>query len=210
MSERLSELRFDEKGLLPAVVQDHASGRVLMIAFTNRESLEKTLSTGEAHFWSRSRGELWRKGATSGNVMRVVEVVADCDADAILLRVDAAGPACHTGEVSCFFERLGAGRPSSEASSLGAVLGELFAVIRDRHEKLPPDSYTARLFSEGLDRILKKVGEEASEVVIAGKNRDPAEIASESADLLYHLLVLWEEAGLSPSDVAAELERRRR
>jgi phosphoribosyl-ATP pyrophosphohydrolase/phosphoribosyl-AMP cyclohydrolase len=202
-------MRFDDRGLVPAVVQDAASGRVLMVAFMNAEALEKTLATGEAHFWSRSRGELWRKGATSGNVLRVVELRSDCDEDAVLVRVEHAGPACHTGRLSCFFNPLGPGAEPAPPA-LGEVLAELSSVIRDRRRGRPAGSYTAALFDAGLDRIVQKVGEEATEVVIAGKNRDPEELLRESADLLYHLLVLWEEASLPPARVAQELGRRRK
>jgi phosphoribosyl-ATP pyrophosphohydrolase/phosphoribosyl-AMP cyclohydrolase len=204
------ELSWNEQGLLPAVAQDAASGRVLMLAFLNREALAETLATGEVHFWSRSRRELWRKGASSGSLLRVVEILADCDRDAILLKVDPAGPACHKGKESCFFTPLAeAGEARPEAASLNSVLEELAAVIRDRSVNRPAGSYTARLLSEGLDAILKKVGEEAAEVVIASKNEDAQEIVRESADLLYHLLVLWQQAGVPLAAVAEELERRR-
>ncbi|HLE20396.1 MAG TPA: bifunctional phosphoribosyl-AMP cyclohydrolase/phosphoribosyl-ATP diphosphatase HisIE [Vicinamibacteria bacterium] len=202
-------LQFDERGLIPAVVQNAATGRVLMVAFMSRESLEKTFQTGEAHFWSRQRNELWRKGATSGNVMKVLEVVADCDADCLLLRVSPAGPACHTGETSCFFTSLGSDAEGRGETSLSEMIGELTELIHQRNEKRPPGSYTTELFAGGVDRIAKKVGEEAVEVVIAGKNGDAAELCRESADLLYHLLVLWEETGVSPSAVGEELKRRR-
>lgn len=203
-------LTFDDKGLIPAVVQHAASGRVLMVAFMSRESLDKTIETGEAHFWSRRRNELWRKGATSGNVMKVVEVRADCDADCLLLRVYPAGPACHTGEVSCFFTSVAADGDRAGETPLSATLEELSHVIRDRKEKKPEGSYTTKLFDGGVDRIAKKVGEESAEVIIASKNRDAEELCRESADLLYHLLVLWEQAGLTPSQVGEELQRRRR
>jgi phosphoribosyl-ATP pyrophosphohydrolase/phosphoribosyl-AMP cyclohydrolase len=205
-----AKLTFDEKGLIPAVVQHATTGRVLMVAFMSRESLDKTIETGEAHFWSRRRNELWRKGATSGNVMKVVEIFADCDADCLLLRVSPAGPACHTGEPSCFFTTLATAEEHAAETSLSEVLGELSQVIRDRKEKRPEGSYTTKLFAGGIDRIAKKVGEESAEVIIASKNRDPEELCRESADLLYHLLVLWEQIGISPSRVGEELRRRRR
>jgi len=205
-----ANLTFDDKGLIPAVVQHATTGRVLMFAFMSRESLDKTFETGEAHFWSRRRNELWRKGATSGNVMKVVEVLADCDADCLLLRVSPAGPACHTGEASCFFTSLASTAEPAGEAPLSEILSELSQVIRDRKEKKPEGSYTTKLFEGGIDRIAKKVGEEAAEVIIAGKNEDPDELCRESADLLYHLLVLWEEIGLSPSRVGEELKQRRR
>jgi phosphoribosyl-ATP pyrophosphohydrolase/phosphoribosyl-AMP cyclohydrolase len=205
-----ARLTFDDKGLIPAVVQHVSTGRVLMVAFMSRESLDKTIETGEAHFWSRRRNELWRKGATSGNVMKVVEILADCDADCLLLRVAPAGPACHTGEPSCFFTTLATAEEHAAETSLSEVLDELSRLIRDRKEKRPEGSYTAKLFAGGVDRIAKKVGEESAEVIIASKNRDPEELCRESADLLYHLLVLWEQVGISPSRVGEELKRRRR
>lgn len=204
---RIDELRFDEKGLIPVVVQDADGGAVLMVAYMNRESLERTLATGEAHFWSRRRQSLWRKGETSGNLLFVRSIVADCDGDSLLLRVEPAGAACHTGERSCFFERLSGelGQPE-----LGDVLGRLSRTIRERHRDLPEGSYTAELFGKGTRRIAQKVGEEAVEVVIAalaGEDSKPA-LAEESADLLYHLLVLWRDRGVSPEQIAEALRRR--
>lgn len=202
-------ITFDEKGLIPAIVQHVMTGRILMMAFMSRESLDKTIETGEAHFWSRRRNELWRKGATSGNVMRVIEVRADCDADCLLLRVQPTGPACHTGAPSCFFTTLATDTEDAGQTPLSEILGELSEVIRDRKEKKPEGSYTTKLFAGGIDRIAKKVGEESAEVIIAGKNRDPEELRRESADLLYHLLVLWEQIGISAASVGEELKRRR-
>ena len=203
-------LQFDPRGLIPAVVQNATSGRVLMVAFMNQESLDKTLETGAVHFWSRSRNELWRKGATSGHVMKVVEVMADCDQDCLLVRVQPEGPACHTGETSCFFTPLLSDAENPAETVFSETIGELSELIRDRREKRPEGSYTARLFDGGVDRIAKKVGEEAAEVIIAAKNDDADELCRESADLLYHLLVLWEQAGVSPAAVGEELKRRRR
>ncbi len=205
-----NDLRFDEHGLIPAVVQKAEDGRILMVAYMNREAFEKTIETCEAHFWSRSRKELWRKGATSGNVMRVLEMKADCDADCLVLKVEPAGPACHTGRESCFFTPIVSDWPEEARASLAETLTDLRNVIHRRKQERPEGSYTAKLFEGGLDRITKKVGEEAVEVVIAGKNRDAGELVRESADLLYHLLVLWEEMGVEESLVAAELRRRRR
>ena len=203
-------VQFDDRGLIPAVVQNATSGRVLMVAFMNQESLHKTLETGAVHFWSRSRNELWRKGATSGHVMKVVEVIADCDQDCLLVRVQPEGPACHTGQTSCFFTPLLSDTGSPGETVFSETIGELSELIRDRHQTRPEGSYTVRLFDGGVDRIAKKVGEEAAEVIIAAKNNDAAELCRESADLLYHLLVLWEQAGVTPAAVGEELKRRRR
>ncbi len=207
MNKNRKELVFDSQGLIPAVVQDVTSRRALMVAYMNRESLEKTHKRGQVHFWSRSRGELWHKGATSGDTMNVVRMVADCDRDCLLIEVQPAGPACHTGKTSCFHSPIIPESPQPE--SLSEILGELASVIRKRKRTRPQSSYTAKLFDGGIDRITKKLGEEAVEVVIAGKNRDREELARESADLLYHLLVLWEHSDLAPEAVAAELRRRR-
>ncbi len=204
MTASIDELRFDERGLIPAVVQDCDSGSVLMVAYMNRESLERTIATGEVHFWSRSRGALWRKGETSGNVLRLRAIVADCDRDCLLVRAEPAGPACHTGERSCFFEGLS----GDSAPELGDALGRLARVIRERDHSRPEGSYTVELLTKGIPRIAQKVGEESTEVVIAATSRNPSELAEESADLLYHLLVLWQASGIAPTAVAAALERR--
>jgi phosphoribosyl-ATP pyrophosphohydrolase/phosphoribosyl-AMP cyclohydrolase len=208
MTDRTNELIYDDRGLLPAVVQSSRDKRVLMVAYMNRESYQKTIETGWVHFWSRSRKKLWKKGETSGNMMRVVRIRPDCDRDCLLIEAEPKGPACHTGELSCFFSTLF--QSGDIEPSLADTLDELRNVIRDRKEKRPSGSYTTRLFEGGIDRIAKKLGEEAVEVVIAGKNLDKEELSRESADLLYHLLVLWEQMGLAPSAVAQELERRRR
>lgn len=205
MTATLDSLQFDERGLMPAVVQDSDSGFVLMVAYMNRESLERTLLTGEVHFWSRSRGAIWRKGETSGNVLRLRSMVADCDLDCLLVRAEPAGPACHTGERSCFFESLAGETPSAE---LGDALGRLSRVIRERDLSRPEGSYTAELLTKGIHRIAQKVGEESTEVVIAATSRDASELVEESADLLYHLLVLWRASGVEPHAVAGALERR--
>ncbi len=204
-AESIEGLRFDEEGLIPAVVQDSDSGQVLMVAYMSRESIERTLATGEVHFWSRSRKTIWRKGETSGNVLRLRSLVADCDRDCLLVRAEPAGPACHTGERSCFFETIAGPSPSAE---LGDALGRLARVIRERHESRPEGSYTAELFAKGVARIAQKVGEESTEVVIAATQGNAPEIAEESADLLYHLLVLWKACGIDPDAVASALERR--
>ncbi len=198
MKVTAEQVRYNEQGLVPAILQERATGTVLMMAWMNREALEKTLETGEAWFWSRSRQTLWHKGGTSGNVQRVESLSQDCDGDTLLLQVRPAGPACHTGSWSCF-----GGQPER-----GGILSRLSARIRQRQQELPEGAYTTYLFRKGLDKILKKVGEEASEVIIAAKNRDAGELVYETADLTYHLLVLLAEQGVSPEAVAAELERR--
>ncbi len=216
-------VRFDERGLVPVVVQDAASGAVLMVAWMNEEALQRTRETGQAYFWSRSRQELWHKGATSGNFMNVREIRMDCDADTLLLKVDPAGPACHTGEQSCFYRSLPLhtsapdGRqfttPTSGVASIEAhvpVLQTLFATILDRQANPHPDSYTARLLDAGEDEILQKIGEETTEVILATKGEGNERLISEVADLFYHLLVLLAARNLGLSDVEDELMRRRR
>jgi phosphoribosyl-ATP pyrophosphohydrolase/phosphoribosyl-AMP cyclohydrolase len=202
----IESLRFDERGLIPAIVQDAETGTVLMLAYMNRESLSLTLETGQTHFWSRSRNKIWHKGETSANIQDVVRVKYDCDSDALLVIVNQHGGACHTGEYSCFFSQLQEFRTAGP--NLGEVLGKLAGVIRGRKAELPEGSYTAKLFKGGVDRILKKVGEETGEVIIAAKNHSKEEITWEVADLLYHTLVLLEQEGVSPGDIARELERR--
>jgi len=202
----LDQVRFDERGLVPAVVQEAETGAVLMLAYMNREALSRTLATGQTHFWSRSRNALWHKGETSGNVQEVTGISYDCDADALLVSVRQEGNACHTGAHSCFFNRLGDAPPPG--ASFGEVVGALAGVIRRRKAELPEGSYTAKLFTGGTDRILKKIGEESGEVIIAAKNHNKNELTWEVADLLYHTLVLLEQEGVSLTDIAGELERR--
>jgi len=211
MSERTlyKEIRFDWRGLVPAVVQDATTAEVLMVAWMNREALRLTQETGQVHFWSRSREELWHKGATSGNVMNVREILADCDVDTLLVRVDPAGPACHTGKRSCFFQTVMEDPDGALTAVNGEILKELFAVILDRKAKRPPGSYTATLFESGEDEILKKVGEEAMEVVLAAKGQGDERLVYEIADLTYHLLVLMAARGLKLADIGTELTRRR-
>ncbi|HEY2090295.1 MAG TPA: bifunctional phosphoribosyl-AMP cyclohydrolase/phosphoribosyl-ATP diphosphatase HisIE [Thermoanaerobaculia bacterium] len=187
---------FDANGLIPAIVRDAKSGAVLTLAYMNEESLAKTRESGETWFWSRSRNELWHKGATSGNTQRVVHIAEDCDGDALVVSVEPAGPACHTGEASCF------------ADVPPPPLDRLMSILRDRYEKRPEKSYSAYLFNEGRDKILKKVGEEATEVVIAAKGQSRDRLVSELADLVYHLSVLMVDEGMSWSDVYEELGRR--
>ena len=197
------ELRFDERGLIPAIVVDAATGKVLTLAYMNRKSLEITMAEGRTCFWSRSRQELWRKGETSGNVQRVVDITADCDRDALVVRVNKEGPACHLGTDSCFNDRVWEGDEPLPFSVEG-----LYGLLVGRKESLPEGSYTTYLFQKGLDKILKKVGEESTEVIIAGKARDKAETIYEIADLMYHVMVLMVELGISVEEVRGELASR--
>jgi phosphoribosyl-ATP pyrophosphohydrolase/phosphoribosyl-AMP cyclohydrolase len=196
-------VKFDEKGLVPAIIQDAVTKEVLTLAYMNEESLAKTLETGETWFYSRSRQELWHKGATSGNTQKVVSISYDCDQDTLLVQVNPIGPACHTGAVSCFSERV-----FEWAAADYQILRKLEQVIRDRERERPEGAYTTYLFEKGIDKILKKVGEEAAEVIIAAKNRDPEELKWEAADLLYHLQVLLVEQGMPFADVLRTLEER--
>jgi phosphoribosyl-ATP pyrophosphohydrolase/phosphoribosyl-AMP cyclohydrolase len=193
-------LAYDAAGLVPVVVQDRASGDVLMMAWANAEALSRTAETGLAHFWSRRRRALWRKGETSGNALRVREVRADCDRDALLMVVDPEGPTCHTGSRSCFGE---------DGPALAGVLDELQRVIAGRAGAATEESYTARLFAKGSDHVLKKIGEEATEVVLAAKGESDERLAAESADLLYHLLVALRQRGVGFERVLETLRARR-
>ena len=195
-------LKFDEKGLICAVAQDCESGEVLMQAYMNLEAYEKTLETGYAHYYSRSRQKLWKKGEESGHLQEVVSVSLDCDGDCVLLRVRQTGAACHTGNYSCFFNTVKEGGAGAE------MLGRLQRVVEDRRDRPEEGSYTCYLFEKGVDKIAKKTGEEAVELVIAAKNGDKEEIVGECADLFYHTLVLLANAGVKLSDVCAELEER--
>ena len=202
------EIRFDERGLVPVIAQDASTGAVLTLAYANHEAVEKTLASGEAHYYSRSRGELWRKGATSGNTQKVVEVRLDCDGDALLYRVEPRGPACHTGEDGCFFttvDRMGI-EADGGARDLGAMVKRLAGTIAQRHRQMPEGSYTAKLLAEGKERVAQKVGEEAVEVVVAALTNE--RLAEEAADLVYHLLVLLEERGVGSEEVARVLDVR--
>jgi phosphoribosyl-ATP pyrophosphohydrolase/phosphoribosyl-AMP cyclohydrolase len=202
------EIQWDERGLVPAIVQDANTGQVLMLAYMNEASLARTLETGETWFWSRSRGELWHKGATSGNTQRVIETRYDCDGDTLLIRVEPAGPACHTGQQSCFYRRLPDAIEVGSPPSGGGVLPHLEAVIQDRKAHPRPDSYTCELFQRGLPRILRKVGEEAVETIVAAQSEGNERLISEMADLVYHSLILLAACDLSWTDVEAELARR--
>jgi phosphoribosyl-ATP pyrophosphohydrolase/phosphoribosyl-AMP cyclohydrolase len=210
--------RFDARGLAPALVQDADTGQVLMLAWMNAEALQRTQESGQSHFWSRSRQELWHKGATSGNIQQVVEIRIDCDRDALLLRVHPSGPACHTGQTSCFYRLLtdemadeeneqAEIEPKSEASF---SVSQLFDTICQRRDNLPSGSYTTALFEKGEQEIIKKVGEEAVEVILAASAQGNQRLVEEIADLTYHLLVLLAARGLSPADIEAELAQRRR
>lgn len=258
--EELEEtIKWDSQGLVPAIVQDAAGKEVLMLAYMNRESLRKSLETGQTWFWSRSRGELWNKGATSGNTQRIAALRYDCDGDTLLVEVHANGPACHTGENTCFYRTAatadvgeaeasaagagaaggttvsavsmaasqGAGSGNGSIGAVGgstrtedgpeaqpngagrfAVLAELEQLIAERYEQRPEGAYTTYLFEKGLDKILKKVGEETAESIIAAKNGDNDELRYEVSDLIYHLLVLLRERGLPLDEIMRELERR--
>lgn len=202
----LESLKFDERGLIPVVTQDARTGAVLMQAYADRAAVERTLATREATYYSRSRGEQWVKGRASGHTQRVVSVHADCDGDSVLYRVEQTGPACHTGAYSCFHRPLLEAAPPP--SGLDGTLERVYHTITERLATLPENSYVARLHAGGLDRVLKKVAEEAGEVLLAAKNRDRAELATEAADLLFHTLFALAEVGVSPADVAAVLQGR--
>jgi phosphoribosyl-ATP pyrophosphohydrolase/phosphoribosyl-AMP cyclohydrolase len=207
-----SAVRFGADGLVPVVAQERRSGDVLMLAYADRDALARTLRTGQAHYYSRSRQASWRKGETSGHVQQVVEVRLDCDGDAVLYRVDQTGPACHTGERTCFGTVLGAAGPSREpgADPGGHLLSRLAATIARRADERPEGSYTVRLLDRGIAKIAQKVGEEAVETVVAATAEDDTRLAAESADLLYHLLVLLQSRGVPLDRVWDELERRER
>ena len=203
----MTEIRFDAGGLIPGIVQDERSHRVLMVAYLNEESLRLTRETGEVHFWSRSRQEIWRKGATSGNTMTVTKMSADCDGDALLIEVLPAGPVCHTGAGSCFEDE------ADRAEVLAPF--DLWPLILERDAQRPAGSYTASLLEGGVDAVGRKLTEEATEVLLAAKNHaegsgSPERVAEEAADLVFHLLVLLVERGLSPADVASVLRERSR
>jgi len=203
MSINIENITFDDNGLIPAIVQDERSGRVLMLAYMNAEALEKTLEMKETWFYSRSRQELWHKGATSGNRQTVKRLTLDCDQDALLVEVVPMGPACHTGEETCFYQTA-----FEEQESKREIIHDLVEEIKHRKANPVEGSYTSYLFREGIDKVLKKVGEESSEVIIGAKNEDKQELTSELADLVYHSLVLMEIADVSVEDVKQELLKR--
>jgi phosphoribosyl-AMP cyclohydrolase / phosphoribosyl-ATP pyrophosphohydrolase len=215
----IEDLKTDERGLIPAVVQDARTGEVLTLAYMNEESLRRTLAEKETWFWSRSRLRLWHKGESSGNRQRVLEVAVDCDRDALTVRVEPAGPACHTGARSCFHHRLQTETSENDNDeksgtdvrpALGTVLEGLYTLIESRRRERPSDSYTAYLFDQGLDKILKKVGEETAETIIAAKNEAQHPLVAEVSDLIYHLIVLMVERGVTLEEITTELEARRR
>ena len=202
--EIIEEINFDDRGLVPAVVQDVDTKKVLMLAYMNKESIRKTLEEKEIWYYSRSRQKLWKKGETSGNIQRLKGFYYDCDKDSILLLVEQVGVACHTGEFSCFFNEV-----VSEKKEETDILKELYDLISDRKENPKEGSYTNYLFEKGLDKILKKVGEETSEVIIGAKNKNKEELVYEISDLIYHLLVLMVNENVTIEDINRELIRRR-
>jgi phosphoribosyl-ATP pyrophosphohydrolase/phosphoribosyl-AMP cyclohydrolase len=215
-NKRLSAVRFGADGLVPVVTQESRSGDVLMVAFANRDALDRTLATGLAHYYSRSRGALWQKGETSGHVQRIVEVRLDCDGDTILYRVEQTGPACHTGTRTCFSTVIGGTARQRDSENVveedpgGHLLSRLARTIAQRAAGRPTGSYTAELLAQGVGKASQKVGEEAVEVVVAANSEDDERLASEAADLLYHLLVLLQARGVPFDDVLRELEQRKK
>jgi len=212
MNVSVEKIKFDEQGLVPVVVQDANTLEVLTLAYMNAASLKQTIETKETWFWSRSRSSLWHKGETSGHTQRVTNILVDCDRDALTVLVIPNGPACHTGARSCFHNTLQAGEVSEQAreakSGFGAVLDDLCALIESRKRDRPDGSYTTYLFDQGLDKILKKIGEETSETIVAAKNEDPDALVKEVSDLLYHLVVLMVERGLTLDQIRSELISR--
>ena len=220
MNFRIEDVKFSEQGLIPAVVQDARTLELLTLAYMNEESLRRTIQTRETWFWSRSRKELWHKGEKSGHTQRVVELKLDCDQDAIVVLVEPAGPACHTGKQTCFHNALeyeGQNSPPRQSTQtaggapvadLGGLLNQLYVLIQSRRRERPKDSYTTYLFDEGLDKILKKLGEESAETIIAAKNEDHKGLIAEVSDLVYHLLVLLVERGVSLDEIRLELAQR--
>lgn len=214
----IENLRYDEKGLIPAIIQDGATGQVLMLAYMNQESLLKTIESGVTWFYSRSRRCLWQKGETSGHRQRVKSISYDCDADTLLIIVDQTGAACHEGTFSCFSRTLGSDErtsamiadPTKVYGNAATVIHDLYHVIMDRKINPKEGSYTNYLFEKGQDKILKKVGEECAETIIGSKNNDKAEILYEMADLWYHNLVLLAYHDISPSELLEELQKRRK
>ena len=204
MNVEISKLKFDERGLIPAIVQDVRTREVLTLAYMNAESFARTVETKETWFWSRSRNKLWHKGETSGNIQKVVELLLDCDGDAIVVLVDPAGPACHTGAQSCF-----GSAGTAQLITTDQLLDRLYDLVKEREKTRPADSYTSYLFNQGLDKILKKLGEESTETIVAAKNNEDERLISEVADLVYHLIVLLVARGISLDQIRAELGRRR-
>ena len=222
MKFKVHELKFDQDGLIPAIVQDANTREVLTLAYMNAESVTRTMETKETWFWSRSRNELWHKGETSGNTQHVVDVFLDCDQDALVVLVEPAGPACHTGERTCFHNAVETDQVQSSdttvqipekqeavaSQDLGGLLDQLYALIESRKREQPAGSYTTYLFKEGLDKILKKLGEESAETIIAAKNEERQPLVAETSDLLYHLLVVLVERGITLDEIQLELRNR--
>ena len=206
-------VKFDRAGLIPAIIQDTQSSNILMVAYMNRESLEKTLQTGLTHFWSRSRKRLWQKGESSGNIQRVKAIYLDCDGDALLVQVEQTRIACHTGRWSCFHRKLDGGQwrlmeDQPRPAEVSHILNKVYQVIRDRKKHPKEDSYVSSLFKGGKDRILKKIGEEAGELIISSKNNRKSEIISEMADLWFHSLVLLGHHNITPEALYQEFQKR--
>jgi len=218
MKKFLEQIKFDQAGLVPAIVQDYETNEVLMLAYMNKESLKKTVQTNIAHYFSRSRNQLWKKGETSGNVQHVKSISFDCDADAILLKVDQVCASCHTGHKSCFYREFDGNEineigeilfdPQKVYNSKSSIMQDVYNTVLDRVKNPKEKSYTNYLLDKGIDKILKKVGEEASEVIIASKNNSKDEIRYEVADLFYHVIVLLVERGLTLEDIYGELKER--
>lgn len=200
----LIELKYDEKGLIPAIIQDYQTKEVLMLAYMNQTSLEKTLETKRTWFYSRSRQKLWNKGETSGNFQEVVNISYDCDEDTLLIEVIQNGNACHTGEKSCFYRAI----EKTDDKMVHEIVHNVFDIIKDRKNNSKEESYTNYLFKEGIDKILKKVGEESSEIIIAAKNTNKEELVYEISDMVYHVLVLMVEKGVGIEDIKKELTKR--
>ena len=209
-------MKDDSKNLIPAIIQDASSGEVLMLAYMNRQSLEKSLETGMTWFWSRSKNKLWNKGETSGNIQEIKEIKYDCDGDSLLVLVEQTGNACHTGNRSCFYRMLEEiskdidFEKNNKSIPAGEVLYELYEIIESRIKDKIPDSYTYSLHKKGLDQIIKKIGEESTEIIIASKYQKKKDIINEIADLIYHLLVLFVEKNISLDEVFGELKSRRK
>lgn len=212
MNEFLNEIKFDEKGLVPAVAYDVLSGRVVMMAYMNEESILKTLETGYCTYFSRSRQTLWQKGETSGHLQKLISIKLDCDGDTILLEIEQQGEACHTGNKSCFYREWkdGAWQEVPFAPTVGGAMTSEYRVVKERAEHPVEGSYTNYLLTEGVDKICKKVGEEATECVIAAKNRNYDELQWEAADLIYHLTVLLYEQEMNWEDVAVKMLARQK
>ncbi len=214
-------LKFDDKGLIPTIAVDFYNNQVLMLAYSNREAIEKTLETGYAHYWSRSRKKLWKKGETSGNLQKIKQILFDCDEDAVIYKVEQIGAACHTNHRSCFYREFYRGNIKEIEPTVGDfkgiiykpkynddILNQLYKLLQKRKKELPENSYTAKLFKDGIDRIAKKIGEEASEVIIALKNNSQSEVIYEAADLIFHLLVGLTDKDIPPEAILNELKRR--